>query len=187
MKYYKIKYRYEDLDNYNFWVCRSGSLSNCGFVRRISRASRASIFSKDALQSIILQYYLSFIDYQLVEVYDNNPPVGDIFYKSAKDLDQYIFKYNIPDNVLSGKWFADNENRVYYKVKALKQNGWFTYNACKGIYVGDNFTYGIIVSKDALYDKSNIKFPTDMPYALVETQKPWHFSKIFYDSTMPLS
>lgn len=181
MKYYNIKYRYEDMPDYLYWIRRSSSISDLGCFRSVLFQSSASVFSDDALNSVILRYHLSYLDYMLVEVTKHTPPACDVVYERAEDLDWLTSTYRLPDDVLSGEWFKNNEKRKYYKIKLRKRNSWFAWNIDRGIYKVKNSDYGIIVS-DTVFEQGHFFHLQESDrYELVEVQKPWHFSRIYYD------
>lgn len=192
MKYYKIKYRYENR-NSDYWVTRSGNKNNCGFVDRIGYKSRAMFFSEDALDSFLLKYYLAYKDYELIESSIDN--ISDnMIYHTAEELNSESFKnifqtsvsadnckYKLSNDIISGEWFNYINKLKYYKIKFNQDNIWIIYDISRGFIAEDDYNNGIIISELLCNNLEFLDSILKNDYCFIPVKKPWHFSKIYYD------
>lgn len=180
MKYYKIK-----VSNYNqdkrFWVCRSGTHNNCGFIPRIAYESRAITISEDALNnSDLLRYYLSYVEYELVETPIELEKRDYMIYNTPDDFDKFIEDYDIGIDISLSEWLEKISYLNYFKLY-IPNNKWVTFGLWKELHIDDNFDNGIIVSDIILYNKNFLNTVSQWNYQCVPVKKPWHFSRIYYD------
>lgn len=179
MLYFKIQVRY---DNYGMcYIRKNTSYFNFGFyIDKSGSDKQAIVVSENALKRDILQLFLAYHDYELIQT--NIIDIPQLYiYNSIEDFGNFDLMIELQKQ--NGYCIAPSEfdylkgvfnNINYFKLK--RDNKWLGYRLIET----EESENGIIVSEYALKNNQLQKYIQALGYTLIKVSLPTHFSKIFY-------